>query len=68
MKKFSLVLAALATLVAGAASAEARPMMKHGMHGDVHRGMHRSMGMRMGMDRHHHHHHAMRRMTRREGM
>ena len=64
MKKFSLVLAALATLaVAGAARAEDKPMMKHG---NMHRGMHHSMGM--GMERHHHHHHSMRHMMKKEGM
>jgi hypothetical protein len=67
MKKFSLVLAALATLaVAGAARAEDKPMMKEGMHGGMHRHMHHSMGMGMGM--HHHHHHMMRHMMKKEGM
>jgi hypothetical protein len=67
MKKFSLVLAALATLaVAGAASAEDKPMMKEGMHGGMHHHMHHSMGMGMGM--HHHHHHSMRHMMKKEGM
>jgi len=68
MKKFSLVLAALATLaVAGAASAEDKPMMKEGMQGGMHHGMHHhSMGMGMGMHHHHHHHHH--HMMKKEGM
>jgi hypothetical protein len=64
MKKFSLVLAALATLaVVGPASAENKPMMKEGMHEGMHHRMHHSMAMPM-----HHRHHMMRHMTKKEGM
>jgi hypothetical protein len=62
MKKFSYVLAALATIaiaVPSIASAEEKPMMKEGMKGE---------GMEKPMMRHHHHHrHHMRKMMK-EGM
>jgi hypothetical protein len=62
MKKFSYVLATLATIAIAApsiASAEEKPMMKKGMKGE---------GMEKPMMRHHHHHrHHMRKMMK-EGM
>ena len=62
MKKFSYVLAALATIaiaVPSIASAEEKPMMKEGMTGE---------GMGKPVMRHHHHHrHHMRKMMK-EGM
>jgi hypothetical protein len=70
MKKFSIALVALATLMlTGAANAQDRQMHGGmGMHGGMHRGMNGGMrhgGMHRGMDmgwHHHHHHHMMRRM------
>ena len=61
MKKFSYVLAALATIaiaVPSIASAEEKPMMKEGMKGE---------GMERPMLRHHHHHHHAKKMMK-EGM
>ena len=62
MKKFSYVLAALATIaiaVPSIASAEEKPMMKEGMKGE---GMEKPM-----MHHHHHHRHHMKKMMK-EGM
>jgi hypothetical protein len=51
MKKFSYVLAALATIsIAAPAVAQDKPMMKEGMHDGMHRHMH---------VHHHYHHHVM---------
>jgi hypothetical protein len=62
MKKFSYVLAAMATIaiaVPSIASAEDKPMMKEGMKGE---GMEKPM-----MHHHHHHRHHMKKMMK-EGM
>jgi hypothetical protein len=64
MKKILIGLTALATLamaVPSIASAQDRPMMRHGMH------RHHHMMKPMMMHRHHHRMH-MKRMMRREGM
>jgi hypothetical protein len=66
MKKFTVVLAALATMtVVGAASAQDKPMMKEGMamhhHPMEHRMHHRMMNHRMMR-------HRMRHMMKKEGM
>ncbi len=62
MKKFSYVLAAMATIaiaVPSIASAEDKPMMKEGM---------RHEGMEKPMMHHHHHHHRHHMKMMKEGM
>ena len=70
MKKFSIALAALATIAfAGAANAQDRMMDRGGMgmhrDGGMHRGMmHREMHRGRMMMHRHHRHHMMRKMMR----